>query len=115
MAPVIAVQREIHSFVPPFRRTFLSLLKNFLLSLISMVLIFSTVILILNSLLRRNYFRNISSVEESRLLSHLSGNPSLDLKDFFLRQSYLNLPGQDILCISKEEPQIKDLFELPPK
>ena len=108
MAPVIAVQREIHSFVPPFRRTFL-------LFLISMVLIFSTVILILNPLLRRNYFRNISSVEESRLLSHLSGNPSLDLKDFFLRQSYLNLPGQDILCISKEEPQIKDLFELPPK
>jgi len=108
MAPVIAVQREIHSFVPPFRRILL-------LFLVPMVLIFPTVILILNSLLRRNYFRNISSVEESRLLSHLSGNPSLDLKDFFLRQSYLNLPGQDILCISKEEPQIKDLFELPPK
>ena len=108
MAPVIAVQREIHSFVPPFRRILL-------LFLVPMVLIFPTVILILDSLLRRNYFRNISSVEESRLLSHLSGNPSLDLKDFFLRQSYLNLPGQDILCISKEEPQIKDLFELPPK
>ena len=108
MAPVIAVQRENHSFVPSFRRTFL-------LFLVSMILVFSTMKLILHPLLRRNYFRNISSVEESRFPSHFSRDPPLDLKDFFLRQFYLNLPDQDILCISKEEPQIKDLFELPPK
>ena len=78
-----------------------------------MVLVLSTMKLVLFLLLRRNYFRNISSVEESRLLSHFSGDPPLNFEEIFFSNlcNFISL-AQHILCIEKEESPGVDLFEL---